>query len=895
MTNRIPLKAKYTGSDTTSLGEFESTDTIDNSYLNTGTAASQLVVLDASARLPAISGANLTDLPATGATTAQANAITANTAKVTNSTSATDLTSGTLADARFPATLPAVDGSLLTGISSGGASDINGLTDGYNVGNSVGLGTDALANDDGTYNRNTAVGSNALTTNTTGPYNTAIGWSALKLNTTGTANTATGYGTLINNTTGGYNTANGLMSSFANTTGGHNTASGTYALKFNTTGGHNTANGDTALHSNTTASYNTASGAYALRLNTTGTKNVGLGYGAGDAITTGSNNTIIGDYAGTTTLADTVVIAAGTTERLKIDASGIQVNGAALAAGATSIDGLTDGYNDASSVGLGTNALANDDGTTNRNTAVGTDALKHNTTGYQNSASGYKALNNNTTGNNNNANGYTALASNTIGSYNTATGGFALASNTTGNRNTATGVFALGNSNGSQNTASGFYALMYNTGSRNTASGYKALENNTYGTRNIGIGNRAGDAITTGSNNTVIGDLAGTTAMASTVLIAAGTTERLKVDSTGLYVNGSATALAGGGASDIDGLTDGYNVGGSVGLGTGALANDDGTANQNTAIGTSALTANTSGTHNTAAGYKALENNTTGSRNTASGYRALKLNTTANNNTASGFYALKLNTTGGSNVAYGFNALYSNTTGAKNIGLGYGAGGGITTGSNNTIIGDYAGTSTLADTVVIAAGTTERLKIDSTGLYVNGSATALGGGGGGNWSLISTTNITSAITSLLMSGDYSAYSQLRIIITNLTGSANGEPRLNMSNDNGTTLATWDNTSAIVYNHAAVKGSATAWGTTYAYFLDATFRITTGSDAATIVLDIYTDGGDISMVGRADGMDTGGDHCFCMSKGIGSNQTSTNYINITNMNWSTGKVRLFGFA
>ena len=337
MTNRIPLKAKYTGSDTTSLGEFESTDTIDNSYLNTGTAASQLVVLDASARLPAISGANLTDLPATGATTAQANAITANTAKVTNSTSATDLTSGTLADARFPATLPAVDGSLLTGISSGGASDINGLTDGYNVGNSVGLGTDALANDDGT---------------------------------------------------------------------------------------------------------------------------------------------------------------------------------------------------------------------TNKNTAVGTDALKHNTTGSQNSANGYKALNNNTTGGNNNANGYTALSSNTIGSYNTATGTFALASNTTGNRNTATGVFALGNSNGSQNTASGFYALMYNTGSRNTASGYKALENNTYGTRNIGIGNGAGDAITTGSNNTVIGDLAGTTAMASTVLIAAGTTERLKIDSTGLYVNGSATAL-GGAASPL--------------------------------------------------------------------------------------------------------------------------------------------------------------------------------------------------------------------------------------------------------------------------------------------------------------------------------------------------------
>ena len=53
----------------------------------------------------------------TGITSTQADAIVANTAKVTNSTSASDLTSGTLPDARFPSTLPAISGANLTGIT----------------------------------------------------------------------------------------------------------------------------------------------------------------------------------------------------------------------------------------------------------------------------------------------------------------------------------------------------------------------------------------------------------------------------------------------------------------------------------------------------------------------------------------------------------------------------------------------------------------------------------------------------------------------------------------------------------------------------------------------------------------------------------------------------------
>ena len=47
----------------------------------------------------------------------------------TITTSASDLTSGTLPDDRFPAILPAISGANLTNLPAGGATSINGLTD----------------------------------------------------------------------------------------------------------------------------------------------------------------------------------------------------------------------------------------------------------------------------------------------------------------------------------------------------------------------------------------------------------------------------------------------------------------------------------------------------------------------------------------------------------------------------------------------------------------------------------------------------------------------------------------------------------------------------------------------------------------------------------------------
>src|SRR5215470_4631828 len=54
---------------------------------------------------------------------------------------------------------------------------------------------------------NTALGANALFSNTTGGSNTASGYSALSSNTTGINNTASGRNALSSNTTGTNNTA----------------------------------------------------------------------------------------------------------------------------------------------------------------------------------------------------------------------------------------------------------------------------------------------------------------------------------------------------------------------------------------------------------------------------------------------------------------------------------------------------------------------------------------------------------------------------------------------------------------------------------------------------------------------------------------------------------------
>jgi Chaperone of endosialidase len=89
------------------------------------------------------------------------------------------------------------------------------------------------------------------------------------------------------------NTAEGTQALFSNTTGNANTAIGVGALYKNTTGTGNTATGMAALGSNTSGLANTAIGAKAL-LNATGNYNVALGDSAGESLSTGDNNIDVG-------------------------------------------------------------------------------------------------------------------------------------------------------------------------------------------------------------------------------------------------------------------------------------------------------------------------------------------------------------------------------------------------------------------------------------------------------------------------------------------------------------------------------------------------------------------------------------------------------------------------
>ena len=213
---------------------------------------------------------------------------------------------------------------------SGGASAINGLSDGTTSGTrNTGLGANAL--DDGSLSgtQNTAVGESAATANTSGTNVNAFGYSALGSNTTGSNNCAFGTEALGALTTGSNNIAIGKETGLA-TTGSDNTFVGNEAGRANTSGQRNvyigidagrsgttnsencivgrkagysntasaiTAIGTEALYNNT-GSDNTALGAAALNSNSSGSYNTGLGRNAGSSMTTATYNTTVGYNAG---------------------------------------------------------------------------------------------------------------------------------------------------------------------------------------------------------------------------------------------------------------------------------------------------------------------------------------------------------------------------------------------------------------------------------------------------------------------------------------------------------------------------------------------------------------------------------------------------------------------
>lgn len=195
-------------------------------------------------------------------------------------------------------------------------SKINTLTigkGGGNMPNNTAIGQNALQSNT-TGSENGAFGKYALIANTTGSGNTAVGgWAALYGNTTGDRNTAVGDYSLFSNTTASDNTANGYQSSRNNVDGASNSALGMQSLYSNISGANNTSIGYRNLFSNL-ASGNTAIGSQALYFITTGANNTAVGKDTGLNITTGSGNTILG--ANVTGLAagltNNIILANGT-------------------------------------------------------------------------------------------------------------------------------------------------------------------------------------------------------------------------------------------------------------------------------------------------------------------------------------------------------------------------------------------------------------------------------------------------------------------------------------------------------------------------------------------------------------------------------------------------------
>jgi hypothetical protein len=236
-------------------------------------------------------------------------------------------------------------------------SDAAGAGGGFYFGSgaNTAVGFQALESDT-SGGANTAGGFLALVADTSGSYNTAFGVEALYDNTTGINNTAVGNFALFGNTGGnnnvavglsalgnctndydlvaigfqalqnenyhytggpgtisgfGENTAIGYYALQADSLGYANTAVGSRALALNQNGYFGTAIGDNALKNNLTGYQNTAIGYNTLTENETGNNNIALGYGAGENLSSGSGNIYIGNQGN---LSESGVIRIGDTQ-----------------------------------------------------------------------------------------------------------------------------------------------------------------------------------------------------------------------------------------------------------------------------------------------------------------------------------------------------------------------------------------------------------------------------------------------------------------------------------------------------------------------------------------------------------------------------------------------------
>jgi uncharacterized protein (TIGR02145 family) len=295
----------------------------------------------------------------------------------------------------------------------------------------------------------------------------------------------------------------------------------------------------------------------------------------------------------------------------------------------------------------------------------------------------------------------------------------------------------------------------------------------------------------TGSSLTSVGTITSGVWSGSAIAVANGGTGLTSAGTNGqiLTATGSGTltwtTMTGGGSVvPYTGATGAVDLGAydltvnglTVGRGTGSLSS-------NTAIGSSVLLRNTTGTSNTASGYNTLVNNTTGSNNTVNGSGALFNNTLGNSNTAIGYNVLGSNTTGNSNTAIGESALYSNTTGNSNTANGAFSLYRNTNGCCNTANGFYSLYSNTTGTQNTANG--------FYSLYSNTTGS---------------TNTANGYYSLRLNtiGNYNTANGYYSLYSNTTGSSNTA----IGYSSLTTNTTGSNNTAIGYNAGVASNNLT---------------------------------------------------------------------------------------
>ena len=696
------------------------------------------------------------------------NAITNGAGYITGSSlNASNLSSGTIPDARFPSTLPAISGANLTNLPSGFDQDSQGnLTAGTNAGDSF-SGTNA--------ENNILIGENAGTAVSEGDNNIALGTDALKTVTLGFNNVAIGFEaskvqTHIPQSGGAFtfqgsnNVAIGTQALLNNTIGRDIVAVGSYALRSLTeNSGYHTAIGNKALYSLDGANNqsNTAVGDHAAYSQTTANNNTILGRGAGYDVTTGGGNIIIGKDA-----------ANSGTNDLTTGYNNIVIGTSAAASSATVTNEITLGNANITKFRVpGIDVVLKDNG--------GTPTEGHVLTVDSNGEAGFAAA---SSGVSSDAQNNTVGGTNAGGSFsgtdaenNTLFGKDAGQAITTGDKNTFYGALAgNGTTTGQKNVAIGSSAYYdATTASENTVVGSSAGNQITTGTHNSCFGRNAGNAITTAKGVTAIGSNAAKSLTTATNILASGTT------AVGYESLQSAT-----------------------------------TSPDNTAVGWQALkTLATGNGQNNAVGVYALKNATTAFRNNAFGYQTLQAVTTGSDNNALGNGALQSITTSSENTAIGRSAGHA-STGSNNTFLGASTSfNQAVSGSNNTIIGYGASASAtgVSNEVTIGNSSVTKFRVpgidvvlkDNGGTPTEGHVLTVDANGEAGFAAASSGGLSSDSDENTIGGTNAG---------DAITSGQGLKNTLIGFDAGTDLTTADNNVAV--GHSAGANLTTGYGHTY---------------------------------------------------------------------------------